>query len=333
MLLASLAHMLPLIGCWVLLNSSNSFHAVGFVNGACQFVLYGLVVCLPTWRTGIMAYADIGWSWGLVIIGMLNLFYHDGEGLHSLRSAIVSMTYIFAGGRMGLAMLSMWTRGVFQVEVPRYAYHKQYWKEKGVSHMHLAMQLEILLQPLANASFLALPAFLVASNDSSTVSFKNIFHWHTWIFFKFTILSVWRLGYSSCKHFSLQRLSIHVISLQVSAGELIGIAIWIGAFIMESVADVQKIKFSKKMKLLGKQNSVCNVGLWRYCRHPNYFAEWMVWNALVIAALPSWFALRHHVSVHHRIECCEIPLKDPLMCEEFCQKGNFSENLTAYCPF
>ena len=29
--------------------------------------------------------------------------------------------------------------------------------------------------------------------------------------------------------------------------------------------------------------------VWRYCKHPNYFAEWMVWNGLVIAALPSWF--------------------------------------------
>jgi steroid 5-alpha reductase family enzyme len=28
----------------------------------------------------------------------------------------------------------------------------------------------------------------------------------------------------------------------------------------------------------------------RHSRHPNYFAEWMVWNALVIAAIPSWLA-------------------------------------------
>jgi steroid 5-alpha reductase family enzyme len=34
------------------------------------------------------------------------------------------------------------------------------------------------------------------------------------------------------------------------------------------------------------------VGLWRYSRHPNYFAEWMVWTALVIASIPSWLALR-----------------------------------------
>ncbi|WP_339340093.1 DUF1295 domain-containing protein [uncultured Oceanicoccus sp.] len=29
-----------------------------------------------------------------------------------------------------------------------------------------------------------------------------------------------------------------------------------------------------------------NVVLWRYNRHPNYFAEWMVWNGLVIATIP-----------------------------------------------
>jgi steroid 5-alpha reductase family enzyme len=45
------------------------------------------------------------------------------------------------------------------------------------------------------------------------------------------------------------------------------------------------------MKRAGKERQVCNVGLWKYCRHPNYFAEWMVWNGLIIAAIPSWLAL------------------------------------------
>jgi steroid 5-alpha reductase family enzyme len=45
------------------------------------------------------------------------------------------------------------------------------------------------------------------------------------------------------------------------------------------------------MKQLGKKNKVCNIGLWKYSRHPNYFAQWMVWNGLIIAAIPSWLAL------------------------------------------
>jgi steroid 5-alpha reductase family enzyme len=41
----------------------------------------------------------------------------------------------------------------------------------------------------------------------------------------------------------------------------------------------------------GKKNSVCNVGLWRYSRHPNYFSEWMAWNGPIIAAVPSLITL------------------------------------------
>jgi len=61
---------------------------------------------------------------------------------------------------------------------------------------------------------------------------------------------------------------------------------------MESIADAQKVRFLREMKKAGERNQVCNVGLWRYSRHPNYFAEWIVWNALVIASIPSWPAMR-----------------------------------------
>ena len=42
---------------------------------------------------------------------------------------------------------------------------------------------------------------------------------------------------------------------------------------------------------IGEKRKVCDVGLWQFSRHPNYFAEWMVWNALVLASIPSWLAL------------------------------------------
>lgn len=79
---------------------------------------------------------------------------------------------------------------------------------------------------------------------------------------------------------------------RVSVFEVIGLAMWVAAFAMESIADLQKLAFLRDMKKRGESNRVCNVGLWRYSRHPNYFAEWMVWNALVVASIPSWLALR-----------------------------------------
>ncbi|MFT5164092.1 MAG: steroid 5-alpha reductase family enzyme [Alteromonadaceae bacterium] len=67
--------------------------------------------------------------------------------------------------------------------------------------------------------------------------------------------------------------------------------IWLTAAVMETMADKQKLGFLRPMKQQGKKNKVCNIGLWKYSRHPNYFAQWMVWNGLIIAAIPSWLAL------------------------------------------
>ncbi|MEN8719231.1 MAG: DUF1295 domain-containing protein [Oceanococcaceae bacterium] len=68
--------------------------------------------------------------------------------------------------------------------------------------------------------------------------------------------------------------------------EVAGLGMWLLAYGLESTADLQKLKFISRNK-----GGVCNVGLWRYSRHPNYFSEWLVWSGLVIAAVPSWMAL------------------------------------------
>ena len=57
----------------------------------------------------------------------------------------------------------------------------------------------------------------------------------------------------------------------------------------KEVLDLQKQRFLRKAFLENKKKQVCNVGLWKYSRHPNYFAEWMVWNCLIISSLPSLF--------------------------------------------
>ncbi|MGK2234674.1 DUF1295 domain-containing protein [Colwellia polaris] len=230
------------IAGWALLLLSASFGVISLINGLLQLLLFALVVCLPTWRTGRMSYVDIGWPWGLTLIGVITWLYSDGD---SVRVALVSIAYIFAGSRMGLGALKMWRIGHLKTEFPRYEYQKRRWQRDGKTNTALAMQVEAVLQGFANASFLAMPALIIASNPSSTIS----------VF------------------------------------EIIGIIVWLGAFVMESIADSQKLRFLRKMKTLGEKNTVCNVGLWRYSRHPNYFAEWMVWNGLVIAAIPSWLAL------------------------------------------
>lgn len=75
--------------------------------------------------------------------------------------------------------------------------------------------------------------------------------------------------------------------------EVLGLVVWGLAYMVESTADAQKMLFISKKENKGK---VCNIGLWRYSRHPNYFGEWLVWTGLVVAAVPSWLALQASAS-------------------------------------
>ena len=240
--------LLPFLLGWLILLSTTGLSELGLVNGITQLILFALVVCLPIWKTGRMSYVDIGWPWGLVVLGTLTYLFSDGYGP---RVILVSAVYIFIGLRMGLGALKMWRQGLLKKEFPRYQYQRLRWEKSGKTNVPLAMQIDALMQGLANASFLAFPAFVIASNPAPSIS----------VF------------------------------------ESIGLLIWVAAFAMESIADVQKLSFLRAMKQAGERNRVCDVGLWRYSRHPNYFAEWMVWTALVIASIPSWVALYSQESI------------------------------------
>jgi steroid 5-alpha reductase family enzyme len=76
-------------------------------------------------------------------------------------------------------------------------------------------------------------------------------------------------------------------SPSISTVEVLGFGLAAAAFVFESIADIQKAGFIARAKANGERRSVCNEGLWRYTRHPNYFGEWMVWNGLIVMALPS----------------------------------------------
>ena len=52
----------------------------------------------------------------------------------------------------------------------------------------------------------------------------------------------------------------------------------------EYVADQQLKAFKQQAK---NTRAVCNTGLWRYSRHPNYFFEWLHWWAYVCLAVGS----------------------------------------------
>ena len=233
---------IPFIACWILLFNSSNFQSIALINGIAQLVLFLFVVCIPIWKTGRMSYVDIGWPWGVALIGLIT---YCQINTITLSKTLVITAYILIGSRMGLGALKMWSMGLLKKEFPRYEYQKIRWEKSNKTNISLAMQVEALSQGLANASFLAIPIFLISVSPST----------------------------------------------QLSPLEIIGFTIFILSIVFETVADYQKLKFLKEMKRQNKKNMVCDIGLWKYTRHPNYFAEWMVWNGLIIASIPSYISL------------------------------------------
>lgn len=73
--------------------------------------------------------------------------------------------------------------------------------------------------------------------------------------------------------------------------KLISVIVFLVAIVGEALSDIQLKKFIEKNK---ERSKVCNTGLWKYSRHPNYFFEWLSWIAFAIYGLTSvekWPAL------------------------------------------
>ncbi len=184
-----------------------------------------------------MYFVDIAWPWGLVAIG-IQVFIFGGNGISHY---FIGSLYILAGLRMGLMGVMLLRYGVLKRDLPRYQFQRFHWKRGGYKSEAISIQYEILVQCLANASILAMPAVLQAFNPKTELSIL----------------------------------------------EIIGYIGWLISISLEMISDLQKNQFANKMRETGEKNKVCDVGLWKYSRHPNYFFEWMVWNFLILSSIPS----------------------------------------------
>jgi steroid 5-alpha reductase family enzyme len=84
--------------------------------------------------------------------------------------------------------------------------------------------------------------------------------------------------------------------------DLIGLVTLLAAIVGEAIADRQLQVFKSDP---ANRNAVCDVGLWRWSRHPNYFFEWLSWIAYPIIAIDfagqnplGWLALAAPVCMY-----------------------------------
>lgn len=81
----------------------------------------------------------------------------------------------------------------------------------------------------------------------------------------------------------------------IGVWDVAGGAVWLLGWTIESIADRQLRAFKRETAGggggaggdKGGARPVCERGLWRYSRHPNFFGEWLMWCGYAVIATPS----------------------------------------------
>ena len=105
----------------------------------------------------------------------------------------------------------------------------------------------------------------------------------------------WKDDFSSRLFWVLQLQALAAFALVASVGvaahnpapgvralDVFGAFVLIGAIYGESVANTQRRQFAADRANGGR---ICDVGLWAWSRHPDYFFEWLGWLAYPIIAI------------------------------------------------
>lgn len=97
------------------------------------------------------------------------------------------------------------------------------------------------------------------------------------------------------RFFQYQAISVSVLSIpflmiarndtpELDPREWVAGGLFLFSFLLEALSDFQKDRFNQNPINRGKN---CDVGLWHYSRHPNYFFEIFIWVSFALLAVPS----------------------------------------------
>jgi steroid 5-alpha reductase family enzyme len=97
----------------------------------------------------------------------------------------------------------------------------------------------------------------------------------------------------------------------LGALDVIAALVTLGAIAIEAIADQQLHSFAKSG---APRTATCDVGLWRFSRHPNYFGEMSFWTGLFLFALAAepgaWWAAIGPVSIIALFVLGTIPMME-----------------------
>src|SRR5579871_769875 len=85
-------------------------------------------------------------------------------------------------------------------------------------------------------------------------------------------------------------VAAHFPSAELRLQDYLGALVLLAGILGEAVADAQLKRFRERP---GAKGQVCDIGLWRWSRHPNYFFEWLGWLAYPVIAISPMYPLSY----------------------------------------
>ena len=222
-----------------------------FRHSAIQFLFFSFTAVLPCIFTGRMYFVDFAWPWGLTIIGIYTYIYTaatSDDDSFNLKRVIVCLCYIIHGTRMGIGATFLILSGRWNPKRDLPRYEYQ-----KIRYAHFNPGHTFGLSHMVFEIYQQCIA-------NSIVLFVPCF-----------------LVASSPSNSALTPLEIG------------GFVMWALAWFMESLSDKHKLAFEVANSKLPREQRApfCDVGLWRYSRHPNYFGEWLAWIGLALSSVDS----------------------------------------------
>ena len=128
------------------------------------------------------------------------------------------------------------------------------------------------------ASRLGIYLFRRVRNDGKDVRFEKAKRHFFWFLQYWMGQALW-VSLTACAAI-IAILSPEEDTLPVLA--IVGMALWISGFTIESISDYQKRVFRKENN---SSESFIHTGFWARSRHPNYFGEITLWTGIAVIAL------------------------------------------------